>query len=176
MPWRKCYFMQRCDGSLLFLAQINYRTSKVRVSLDCESKFDLSKVENINHQITTRNVSCLYLSSVILFVLSGLALQRKPAGLGSLVHIKLRQRKTDLPQELVHPQEVPVEDSQGDVGRVTVQRDRSESKTREVSPPSGDYSQLALLTPVHALGGLLLHRRLILLLAQTNRHEGVIGS
>ena len=132
MPWRKCYFMQRCDGSLLFLAQINYRTSKVRVSLDCESKFDLSKVENINHQITTRNVSCLYLSSVILFVLSGLALQRKPAGLGSLVHIKLRQRKTDLPQELVHPQEVPVEDSQGDVGRVTVERDRSESKTREV--------------------------------------------
>ena len=72
--------------------------------------------------------------------------------------IEPAERERHPPEELVHPEEVPVEHRQDDLGRVALVRD----------------PQLALLHPVNILLGLLHHRRLELLLPQPDRHERVV--
>ena len=118
--------MQRCYGSFLFLAQINSRPSKVIGCLDCEADFDLknpkSKMTDSSH-----SPSCLYLSSVVAFVLPRLAPQWQPSWLWSLVNIKFLQREADLPQELIDSQKVSMKDSEVDVDNIAMKRNWSEN-------------------------------------------------
>ena len=167
--------MQRCYGSFLFLAQINSRPSKVIGCLDCEADFDL---KNPKSKMTDSSYSpsCLYLSSVVAFVLPRLAPQWQPSWLWSLVNIKLLQREADLPQELIDSQKVSMKDSEVDVDNIAMKRNWSENVRWEtVSDLDGDW-QFALLAPLHAVRGLLLDCRLVLLLPQTNGDKSIIGS
>lgn len=87
------------------------------------------------------------------------AIVNAPSVPGPLVHVEARERYADGAEELVDTQEVAVQGGEDDLRGVSLRRDL----------------QLAFLVPFHVLDGLLLHRRLVLFLAECDRHEAIIG-
>lgn len=82
-----------------------------------------------------------------------------PSVPGSLVHVEVGEGYADRAEELVDPQEVTMQGGEDDLGGVTLFRNQ----------------QLAFLMPLHVLDSLLLHRRLVLFLAESDCHEAVVG-
>jgi len=87
------------------------------------------------------------------------AIANAPSISGSLVHVEAGERYADSAEEFVDTQEVAVQGCEDDFRGVSLLRDQ----------------QLAFLVPFHVLGSLLLHRRLVLFLAECDRHEAIIG-
>lgn len=82
-----------------------------------------------------------------------------PSVSGPFVHVEAGERYADGAEELVDTQEVAVQGSEDDFRGVSLLRDL----------------QLAFLVPFHVLGSLFLHRRLVLFLAECDRHEAIVG-
>lgn len=82
-----------------------------------------------------------------------------PSILGPFVHIETGKRYADGAEELVNTQEVAMQSGEDDFRGISLRRDQ----------------QLAFLMPFHVLGSLLLHRGLVLFLAECDCHEAVVG-
>lgn len=76
-----------------------------------------------------------------------------------LVHVEAGERYADGAEELVDTQEVAVQGGEDNFRGVSLFRDQ----------------QLAFLVPFHVLDSLFLHRRLVLFLAECDRHEAIVG-